>query len=386
MGRPLFSTRYSPAASTVRVVEAPAPTYERWSYINAFNPDADEFFDGDNCVHEDFLPLEEGASTSVPSTAQEIQQTQDSRSQQQETQGVTRRVDDARAPNWIQVHDTLGALASTAVPNADDFPELISPSEDASSASEASDSGRSTPAYSDNSTFMGRRRMIEDALVEQSRHARANTSTNATTVFDDLLREHAEAIVDDASDDTEHGAPVAPAPVADADAAATPVEEDCDVPIAQPRADARLVHTMDGLRDFINGQDRTRNWDWPPAGGIPAPRDLLADVPMPASPRPVPARAVSPGPTPGSFDSLAGAGSPGSFDAFIGSPGSFSTSGALAMTPPGSVTPRFLTWGGSAGRRPRAIDMSPSPTPGAPFGSARALAYMHPPPYLRVHQ
>ena len=41
---------------------------------------------------------------------------------------------------------------------------------------------------------------------------------------------------------------------------------------------------------------------------------------------------------------------------------------SVVMTPPGSVTPRFLHWSS----RPRAIPMSPSPTPDAPLGSIRA--------------
>lgn len=386
MGRPLFSTLYVPAAPTVRVVEAPTPTCERWSYVNAFDPDADEFFEGDNCVYEDFLPLDESASTSVPSPAQDLQPSQESQPQQQEPQEVTRRADDARAPTWARVQRTLNSLADAVVPDPEDFPELISSSEDGSTASEASNSGRSTPAYSDNNTFVGRRRVIEDALSEQLRRARANARASASTVVDELLREHAEAIVDDAGDEADHIASAAPFAVTNTDTTVTSAEEDRDETPAQIRSSERLVHSVDGLRELLNGQDPSRDWDWPPAGGIPAPRDLLADLPMPASPRPVPARAVSPGPTPGSFDSFAGAGSPGSFDAFIGSPSSFNAAGALAMTPPGSVTPRFLTWGGSAGHRPRAVDMSPSPTPGAPFGSARALAYMAPPPYLRVQQ
>ena len=58
------------------------------------------------------------------------------------------------------------------------------------------------------------------------------------------------------------------------------------------------------------------------------------------------------------------------------------------MTPPPSVTPRFIRWS-----RPRAIDMSPSPTPDAPFGSVRAsrmaVSYIAPlstSPPVAVHQ
>ncbi len=60
MGRPL----YSRPAVTVRVANedppapatAPAqPTYEKWSYWNAFDPDADEWFEGDDAVYEAFI-------------------------------------------------------------------------------------------------------------------------------------------------------------------------------------------------------------------------------------------------------------------------------------------------------------------------------------------
>lgn len=60
MGRPI----YSRPAVTVRVAceEPPAPvaepaqpTYENWSYWNAFDPDSDEWFEGDDAVYEAFI-------------------------------------------------------------------------------------------------------------------------------------------------------------------------------------------------------------------------------------------------------------------------------------------------------------------------------------------
>ena len=50
MGRPLFSTLYTLAAPAMRIVEGLIQTYERWSDVNAFDPGADEFFKGDNCL------------------------------------------------------------------------------------------------------------------------------------------------------------------------------------------------------------------------------------------------------------------------------------------------------------------------------------------------
>ncbi|OJA20455.1 hypothetical protein AZE42_06082 [Rhizopogon vesiculosus] len=53
MGRPL----YSKAFSTEPVVREPEPScpYEKWSYVNAFDPDSDEFFENDQAVYEAFV-------------------------------------------------------------------------------------------------------------------------------------------------------------------------------------------------------------------------------------------------------------------------------------------------------------------------------------------
>ncbi|CDO69339.1 hypothetical protein BN946_scf184746.g20 [Trametes cinnabarina] len=53
MGRPLFSAGLQPA---VRVQPEPQhPSHDKWSYDNAFDPDADEFFENDDAVYEAFI-------------------------------------------------------------------------------------------------------------------------------------------------------------------------------------------------------------------------------------------------------------------------------------------------------------------------------------------
>ena len=60
MGRPLFSKATNSRDPIVRVVE-PEKTipqqsvYTRWTYSNAFDPDADEFFESDDAVFEAFI-------------------------------------------------------------------------------------------------------------------------------------------------------------------------------------------------------------------------------------------------------------------------------------------------------------------------------------------
>ncbi|KAI0079385.1 hypothetical protein K474DRAFT_1659199 [Panus rudis PR-1116 ss-1] len=61
MGRPLFSSRpaLATASSAVRVepepTPTPYPTYETWTYWNAFDPDSDEFFEREDAVYEAFV-------------------------------------------------------------------------------------------------------------------------------------------------------------------------------------------------------------------------------------------------------------------------------------------------------------------------------------------
>ncbi|KAF8553584.1 hypothetical protein OG21DRAFT_1510035 [Imleria badia] len=53
MGRPLYSRTFT---TTPAVREpSPPPNCETWSYLNAFDPDSDEFFDNENAVYEDFV-------------------------------------------------------------------------------------------------------------------------------------------------------------------------------------------------------------------------------------------------------------------------------------------------------------------------------------------
>jgi hypothetical protein len=52
MGRPLYSRTFS----SIPAVREPEPSScETWSYLNAFDPDSDEFFDNENAVYEDFI-------------------------------------------------------------------------------------------------------------------------------------------------------------------------------------------------------------------------------------------------------------------------------------------------------------------------------------------
>ncbi|EGO22463.1 hypothetical protein SERLADRAFT_395723, partial [Serpula lacrymans var. lacrymans S7.9] len=51
MGRPLFSKLYQ-VTPAVREPEPPCP-HEKWSYLNNFDPDADEFFE--NAEYEAFV-------------------------------------------------------------------------------------------------------------------------------------------------------------------------------------------------------------------------------------------------------------------------------------------------------------------------------------------
>ncbi|KAG2137626.1 uncharacterized protein EDB93DRAFT_1091093 [Suillus bovinus] len=59
MGRPLYSKAFQ-TEPIIREPEAPCP-YQKWSHINAFDPDSDEFFENDQAVYEafvDHLPIE----------------------------------------------------------------------------------------------------------------------------------------------------------------------------------------------------------------------------------------------------------------------------------------------------------------------------------------
>ncbi|KAG2365046.1 hypothetical protein BDR07DRAFT_1400178 [Suillus spraguei] len=59
MGRPLYSKAFQ-TRPIIREPESPVP-YQKWSYINAFDPDSDEFFENDQAVYEafvDHMPVE----------------------------------------------------------------------------------------------------------------------------------------------------------------------------------------------------------------------------------------------------------------------------------------------------------------------------------------
>ncbi|EJC99955.1 uncharacterized protein FOMMEDRAFT_148353 [Fomitiporia mediterranea MF3/22] len=140
MGRPLFSTLIAPAAAApapaVRVAEPEEklPTYERWSYVNAFDPDSEEFFKDDNVVYEAFLTPEEIAeresTVSTTETRVEVSTT---------TSAVRRRL--------LSAAQASGVTAIEIVPGEDERPELLSPSVD--SGSDTASSGRVSPAETD---------------------------------------------------------------------------------------------------------------------------------------------------------------------------------------------------------------------------------------------
>ena len=92
----------------------------------------------------------------------------------------------------------------------------------------------------------------------------------------------------------------------------------------------------------------TRVWRPDTDFAVP-PASAPVDIPIPDSPVPRAARAVSP-----------------------------------PMTPPGSITPRFLTWGGN---RARTAEIGSSPTPTGRYGSARSrMSVNYISPSLRVLQ
>ncbi|KAG1734030.1 uncharacterized protein EDB91DRAFT_1251069 [Suillus paluster] len=53
MGRPLYSKAYQ-TDPIIREPQPPCP-YQKWSYINTFDPDSDEFFENDQAVYEAFI-------------------------------------------------------------------------------------------------------------------------------------------------------------------------------------------------------------------------------------------------------------------------------------------------------------------------------------------
>ena len=299
MGRPLFSTLVAPAVRVAEpeAVDSKLPTYERWSDLNAFDPDSDEFFDGDNVVYEAFL------------TAEEIAEQEREQGREGEVQG-----EDAPGTGGVRVpvssqtvvrRRVMERLANLEVPGEDERPELVSPTVggSSSSGSDTASSGRASPDLNDYLQILENYRQQMGAPTP--RHERE--------------RERADSVN------------LAP--------------ENYPVPGLTPPV-SRSLPTSPIVPDWFDAV-RSPPAPWAMAFG-PVP-----DIPTPPSPMPQPAQAIPPSP----------------------------------MTTPGSATPRFLTWGNARGTRPRAIDMSPSPTPAGPFGSARAsrmsLTYISP-PALRV--
>ncbi|KAL5492641.1 hypothetical protein ACEPAI_4088 [Sanghuangporus weigelae] len=301
MGRPLFSTLVAPAAPAVRVAEpdeeTKLPTYDRWSYVNAFDPDSDEFFDGDNVVYEAFLSADDVA--------------EQERERIREGEGEEGVPDVVRVPVSSQAavrRRVIGRLTSVEAPGEDERPELVSPTLDGSSSSgsDTASSGRASPAET-------------DELLDASRAAqRDGMSSPWPSNFDDFTSDF-------------DGAPASA------------------LSRSLPSTPTRAGWLAESPVVFARPEELTLPMPIPPTSTAPV------DIPTPASPMPQPAQAIPPSP----------------------------------MTPPGSATPRFLSWGNTRGTRPHAIDMSPSPTPAGPFGSVRAsrmaLSYISP-PALRVQQ
>jgi len=270
MGRPLYSTLIATAEPVVHVAEAKTPTYERWSPVNAFDPDADEFFEGDNAVYEAFLSPEEMFR----------------REQEQQTlASQTERIQLRRGELRERIIQTLVAAGEMNQMTGDmvlqqnaqlQRPELVE--DDSASSSEGSSSGRVSPsqmAADFASQMVERRQEIEPLSAEEE--------------LDNLM----------ASDipNSRHS---------------------ISLPGTPPYVPSLLLDSLLASGDIHE--------------------DLLT-FPIRSAPIPIPP-----------------------------SPQATST----VMTPPGSVTPRFLNWSS----RPRAVPMSPSPTPDAPFGSLRASRMM----------
>ncbi|KAH8110727.1 hypothetical protein DFH11DRAFT_736752 [Phellopilus nigrolimitatus] len=280
MGRPLFSTLIAPA-EPVCVAEVKTPTYERWSYVNAFDPDADEFFDSADAVYE------------APLSQEEIVQ--------QEEQDMSQRI---RVQVAIRNRLLRVGRADGTPPSEDERPDLVDAAEDdSSSASDSTSSGRASPAMP----------------VSVGAEAAERVA---------LLRESARRI-----------------------------EEAEYLPSFANDGMGELSDLPPLVRQTISEQSQARSLPTTPTRASPLDSLHAADDATPTTPQ----------------------------FAYPSSPVfSLAQPATPPMTPPGSVTPRLLSW-----TRPRAVNMSPSPTPNAPFGSARAsrMSVAHiAPPVLRVLQ
>lgn len=80
MGRPLYSRAF---IATPAVRDPEQPNYEKWSYLNAFDPDSDEFFDDENTVYEDFVD-------SIPTVNPEVVEPEDSDEEEERDMLVVR--------------------------------------------------------------------------------------------------------------------------------------------------------------------------------------------------------------------------------------------------------------------------------------------------------
>lgn len=264
MGRPLFSTLIATAEPVVRVAEVETPTCERWSAVNPFDPDADEFFEGDDAVYEAFLTPEEVA-----------QREQEQRALEAQGERVQMRRDDIRErlihSLAVSGHLTRDAVDGILLQNAQlQRPELVE--DDSASSSEGTASGRVSPSQ-----------LAADLALQFDR---THPSISQQEVDNQPL------------------SPETPNP-----------RHSISLPGSPPYAPSQLFESILASGDI---------------------HETMLSMPVRSAPIPV-----------------------------QHSPHAAST----AMTPPGSVTPRFLSWHHS---RPRAIPMSPSPTPDAPFGSLRA--------------
>jgi hypothetical protein len=176
MGRPLFSTLLSQQAPlpepVIRVAEpqATTPTYERWSSLNNFDPDSEDFFAPENVVYEAFL-TEAEVEAMRAREREEMQRVRQERLQDEETQEQQLETEQPSAAAQRLAHfrrTSSSRVPTLTTPSADQnqntttpvrprlittsaldipMPELLSASSDSEdSTSEASRSGRASPA------------------------------------------------------------------------------------------------------------------------------------------------------------------------------------------------------------------------------------------------
>ena len=291
MGRPLYSTLFAPKIEpAVRVADAEqTPIYERWSYSNPFDPDSDE-----DAVYEAFLTPEEIAQREEQAEAAATAE--------------TRPVTDEYEYDVVEIRPNSSSPFVVPQRPSTVYDEVLSdveqrslllpphPMSDESSTSESSGgSGRTSPLATD------------EPDLDSSLPPASNPFTWSDWV---------------------QGSPP--------DRTASPVIPDAQLISYGPPE----VHSLPATP--------TRVWRPDTDFAVP-PASAPVDIPIPDSPVPRAARAVSP-----------------------------------PMTPPGSITPRFLTWGGN---RARTAEIGSSPTPTGRYGSARSrMSVNYISPSLRVLQ